>query len=195
MVITYFGKQFFRLSHGELTLATNPSGKSRFGSDVVLVSVDLPLYNEVSLVSFGEKKPFVISGPGSYELFGIEVEGFYTEQEINQKKYVNTVYFLTIDDIKICFLGLAQEISNEIKEAIEELDILFVSVSDDPAKAYKLSVSLEPKIIIPMDFEFGGKEIKTFLKEGSAKTEPVEKLTIKRKDLQGKEGEIILLKY
>jgi len=55
-------------------------------------------------------------------------------------------------------------------------------------------MSLEPKIVIPMDFEPGGKAIKTFLKEGGSKAEPIEKLTLKKKDLVDKEGEIVLLK-
>jgi len=194
MVITYFGKQFFRINHGDLTVALNPVGKTRFGSDVVLVSARTPDYNQVELASFGDKKPFVISGPGDYEVASIPVSGFLTEVDLNKKKIINTVYSLVIDEIKICFLGSAQELPNNIREAIEETDIVFVSVGDDPQKAYKLAVSLDPKIIIPMEFDPSGKEIKTFLKEGSAKVEPVEKLTLKRKDLQDKESEIIILK-
>jgi L-ascorbate metabolism protein UlaG (beta-lactamase superfamily) len=66
----------------------------------------------------------------------------------------------------------------------------------DHAAAYKLAVQLEPKAIIPMHYgELGGKDaLKAFLKEaGSEDVKPIDKLTAKRKDLEGKEGEIIVL--
>jgi L-ascorbate metabolism protein UlaG (beta-lactamase superfamily) len=194
MIISYLGKQFFRINHGDLTIATNPSGKQRFGADVVFASTLHPDHNNPDLVSFGDKRPFVIKGPGEYEVKEVTAEGFGGEIEIGKKKYQNTIYNFTLNDIKICFLGLAKELSSEVREAIEEPDILFVSIGDDPSKAYKISVSLEPKIVIPMDFEPGGKEIKTFLKEGGSKAEPIEKLTIKKKELADKEGEIVILK-
>jgi hypothetical protein len=61
-----------------------------------------------------------------------------------------------------------------------------------PAEAYKFAVSLEPSIIIPMNFD--EKSLKVFLKEsGNEGIKPTEKLTIKKKDLDGKEGEIVIL--
>ena len=61
-----------------------------------------------------------------------------------------------------------------------------------PAEAYKFAVSLEPSIIVPMNFD--GTSLKSFLKEGGSEgLKPIEKLTVKKKDLEGKGGEIILL--
>jgi hypothetical protein len=58
--------------------------------------------------------------------------------------------------------------------------------------AAKLASSLEPKLIIPMDYD--DKTLKVFLKEiGEEKAEVVEKLTLKRKDLDNKEGEVLIL--
>jgi L-ascorbate metabolism protein UlaG (beta-lactamase superfamily) len=79
---------------------------------------------------------------------------------------------------------------------IESPDILFVPIGNgellNPAEAYKVVVSLEPKIIIPMDYD--DKTLKAFLKEGGQeKIVPIEKLTIKAKELIGREGEIIIL--
>jgi len=194
MVISYLGKQFFRINHGDLVIATNPAGKNRFGADLVFVSTLHEDHNNPGLVFFGDKTPFVARGPGEYEIKGVAAEGFASEVEIEGKKYLNTVYNFKLNDISICFLGVTHEISNETREVIEEPDILFVAIGDDPEKAYKISMSLEPKIVIPMDFEPGGKAIKTFLKEGGSKAEPIEKLTLKKKDLVDKEGEIVLLK-
>ena len=64
-----------------------------------------------------------------------------------------------------------------------------------PAAAYKLAVSLEPKIIIPTDYgDVGAKDaLKVFLKEAGESPKSEEKLTLKKKDLEGKEADIIVL--
>ncbi|HEY4714965.1 MAG TPA: MBL fold metallo-hydrolase [Candidatus Paceibacterota bacterium] len=217
MIISYFGKQFVKISQGDLTLAFNPLSHdsdhkdkiSRFGADVALITANHPDFNGVDTVTHGSTIPFVISGPGDYETREIFIKGLMTETEIparsaggDKKKYINTIYFLTVDEIKICFLGsLFKDIGSEAREAIAGADILFVPIGGEgvlsPKEAYKLSVSLEPKIIIPMDYGADRMKdaLKIFLKEGGAeKTEPLEKLTLKRKDLENKEGDIIVLK-
>ena len=101
--------------------------------------------------------------------------------------------------MNVCFLGAqsSKTLSAEAKEALGEVEVLFVPIGGDgvldPASAYQLAVSLEPKIIIPM--HYNEKTLATFLKEGSQQSaDSVEKLTIKRKDIDSKEGEIIIIK-
>jgi len=210
MIISYFGKQFVKLSQGDLTIAFNPISKdsehkdkiSRFGSDIALITANHPDFNGVDTVTHGDHVPFLASGPGDYETKEIFIKGLMTETEIEKKKYINTVYSLSVDDIKICFLGhLSKDLNAETREAVSGSDILFVPIGGEgvltPKEAYKLSLSLEPKIIIPMDYGDDRQKdaLKIFLKEGGAeKTEVVEKLTIKKKDLENKEGEIVVLK-
>ena len=65
-----------------------------------------------------------------------------------------------------------------------------------PAEAYKLAVALEARLIIPIHFAGLGEAgaLKAFLKEaGEEKLAAVEKLTLKKKDLEGKEGEVAVL--
>jgi len=205
MIINYFGKQYFKISQGETVIAYNPLSKdskykdkaSRFGANVALISVNQQDYNGIDTVTYGEAKPFVISGPGEYETNGISVIGIGSDTEINKKNYINTIYLADIDDINICFLGaLSKELSTENRGIIGNPDIVFVPVGGGlltPQNAYKLAVSLESSIIIPMDYEES--DLKIFLKEGGEdKIKPIEKLTIRKKDLEGKEGEIIVLK-
>ena len=85
-------------------------------------------------------------------------------------------------------------------EAIEDIDILFLPIGADgvldAAKANKMAVALEPKIIIPMHYGDVGSDnaLKKFLKEsGEENVKPVDKLTIKKKDLENKEGEVMIL--
>jgi L-ascorbate metabolism protein UlaG (beta-lactamase superfamily) len=108
-----------------------------------------------------------------------------------------------MENMNICFLGALdneKSISSEMLEAMEEdVDILFVPVGGEGVLnadlAYKLAVKLEPKLIIPMHYgEVGEKEaLKKFLKEAGEDIKPIDKLTLKKKDLEGKEGEIVVL--
>jgi hypothetical protein len=206
MIITYFGKQFFKIGQGEMVLAFNPVSKSsktginaHFGSDIALVTTNHPDYNGIEQLSHGERTPFVINGPGDYEIKEIFIKGVLSDALIGGKKYINTIYLFSVDDINIAFLGALSnfEFSKETREAINSPDILFVPIGGngmlDAKGAAKFASSLEPKIIIPMDYDAG--TLKAFLKElGEEKAEVVEKLTLKRKDLENKEGEVIVLK-
>ncbi|MBX4211004.1 MBL fold metallo-hydrolase [Candidatus Parcubacteria bacterium] len=100
--------------------------------------------------------------------------------------------------MNLCFLGALSnsDISKETMEDIDEIDILFVPIGGngvlEPSGAYKLAVALEPKLIIPMQYDDPA-NLKKFLKEGGEDAKPVDKLTLKKKDLEGKEGEIVVL--
>jgi L-ascorbate metabolism protein UlaG (beta-lactamase superfamily) len=206
MIITHLGKQFFKIQQGNLVVAFNPISKdsksnvsaSRFGSDIALSTINHPDYNGFEMVSHGETIPFEINGPGDYEIKDIFIKGIMTETEIDGKKYINTIYSLAIENISLCFLGAISDskLSSGIRGQMESPDILFVPIGNnnllDPIEAYKLAVTLEPKIIIPMDYD--EKTLKAFLKEGGQeKVSSIEKLTIKAKELIGREGEIVVL--
>ena len=212
MIITYFDKQFFKIQQGDTVLAFNPVSKesktgisAHFGSDIALITTHHPDYNGVSQLSRGEREPFVASGPGDYEVKEIFIKGVSSETLIDSKKYINTIYILSVDNINIVFLGALSngEFSKEAREEINSPDILFVPVGSksyslggsllDPKVSAKLALSFEPKMIIPMDYDDAS--LKTFLKEiGEEKAETVDKLTLKLKDLEGKEGEVVVLK-
>lgn len=206
MIITYLGKQFFKIGQGSLTVAFNPISKdskysekaSRFGSDIALSTINHPDYNGFDMVSHGDTVPFEIKGPGDYEIKDIFIKGIMTNTEIGGKKYINTIYYLSIENISLCFLGAIsdEKLNASVREQIESPDILFVPIGNndllDPTEAYKLAVTLEPKIIIPMDYD--EKTLKAFLKEaGQEKVIPTDKFAIKAKELIGREGEIIVL--
>ena len=207
MIITYYGGEFFKVQFGDTTLAFNPISKdsklksSRFGADIVLSTTYHSDFNGVEQVSHGDKKPFVISGPGEYEVKEVFIKGLPSESKYGGKDLVNTIYTVSLENMNICFLGALNnsELKNETVEALDEIDILFVPIGGDgvldPAKAYKLAVSLEPKIIIPMHYgDVGANDaLKVFLKEAGESPKPEPKLKKKKKDLEGKEGDIVVL--
>ncbi len=212
MIITHFNKQHFKIQLGDLTIAMNPVSKdskfdtNKYGADIVLETINHVDYNGGDLMSYGERNPFIISSPGEYEVQGVFIKGFgnyidlLSDGKSKEKiKFQNTSYVFTVDNIKMCFLGcIKDELTPEQKEIIDDIDILFVPVSSnqDILNAYdanKLATKLEPRLIIPMDYD--NESLKLFLKEAGAdinKIEKVDKLTIKRKDIEDKENDIIL---
>lgn len=212
MIITYHGADFFKLSFGDTTIAVNPISKdsklkgTRFGSDITLISLNSPEHNGADVTSRGDKESFVISGPGEYEVSGVFIKGFlsksnYGAKENNGEK-INTIYSVSLEGMNVCFLGALSDanLSAEAKEVIEEVDVLVVPIGGDgvldPATAHKLAVQFEPKLIIPSHFGDLGDSgaLKKFLKEaGEEDVKPIDKLTLKKKDLEGKEGDVVVL--
>ena len=208
MIITYHGADFFKVSFGDTTIAVNPISKdskvksTRFGSDITLISLNSPEHNGADVTSRGDKASFLISGPGEYEVSGVFIKGFLSKSNYPDGEHLNTIYTVSLEGINLCFLGAISDshISAETKEAIDGIDILFVPIGGggvlDPATAHKLSVQFEPKLIIPSHFAEVGSvnALKAFLKEsGAENVKSVDKLTIKKKDLEGMEGEVAVL--
>ena len=208
MIITYFGKQFFKIQQGDTVVAINPISKdskdfnkAKFGSSVVISTTNHPDFNGVESATFGETTPFVINGPGEYEVGNVFVRGFLSSAEIDKKKYVNTIYLIKVEDINICFLGpldSKDSLSKDLGEEIDEPDIIFVPVNGtdtiDATTAVKIANSFNAKMVIPMDYE--KESIKTFIKEtGSEDVKPVDKLTLKKKDFTGGKITVALLDF
>lgn len=187
MIITYQGLESFKIAQGDLSIAVNPKNKS--SADITLIS---------SSAFASESKGFIINGPGEYEVRGVGIKGFLSETAYENKK-INTVYQISFEGLNLAYLGALSnpELSVEAFESLEDIDILFVPIGGegvlDPASAYKLAVSLEPALIIPTHYTPA--TLKQFLKEGGdEKNESLDKLVVKKKDLEGKEGDIVVLK-
>jgi hypothetical protein len=204
MVITHYGFEFFRVQFGDIVMAINPISKElseksvRFGADIAVIGSFLPEHSGVEQVRFGGKEPFVIDSPGEYETKGVVVKGWYAPlKDSTQQRRV--IYMVELEGMNLCFLtGLCDtNIPREIMEELSEVDVLFVPFGEEgllsPALAYKLAVGLEPKIIIPA--RYNESSLKLFLKEaGALDLKPIEKLTIRKRDLVDKEAEVVVIK-
>lgn len=211
MVITHHGGQCFKVTLGDLTLVFDSIAKGaslpsvRFGADIALVSRDHPDMNGIEEVTYGEKKPFAITGPGEYERQGVVIQGFLSKSKYGlakgESEAVNTIYSVQLEDMTLVHLGALSdaELSVEARENIDEIDVLFVPIGGDgvltPAAAHTLAVSLEPKIIVPMHWSGIGqaKALDMFLKEAGNGSEKMDKLTLKKKDLTGRDGSILIV--
>jgi len=215
MIITYGGLESFKVQFGDTVLAFNPISKeskhkaASFGADIVFVSTQDADFNGVESMSRGDKIPFLVDGPGEYEVKGVFIKGVPSKSLYGGEEKVNTIFMATLEGMNLCFLGAlgSKDVVNDAREELKDIDILFVPIGGEgvlnAAEAYKFALSLEPKIMIPMHFAtpggiqtgVGDKDaLKTFLKEGGGTGEVLDKLTIKKKDIEGKEGEIVVLK-
>lgn len=205
MVITYHGAQCFKVSFGDTTLVFDPISKKsklsgpKFGSDVAFISLNHPDFNGGAEMAYGSKQPFIVSGPGEYEIGEVTARGYGIQTTYEGVMRYNTIYQVKLEGINMLFLGaLSQEaIPTEILGEFEDIDILFVPIGGgdvlDVPQASKLATKLEARCIIPMHYD--DKALKAFLKEeGVDNGKPLEKLTIKKKDLSEMESEIVVLK-
>jgi len=204
MIITYHGGQCYKVSFGDTTLVFNPISKkskltpARFGADVAFVSIDHPDFNGGKEMSFGTKEPFVIDGPGEYEVGEVTARGYGTLTTYEEKSRYNTIYQVTLEGITIVFLGAlgSEVIDPQILGELDDIDILFVPIGggdvlDVPA-ASKLATKLEARCIIPIHYT--DTALKAFFKEeGVDPIAPIDKLTVKKKDLAVMESDIVVL--
>lgn len=207
MIITYHGGHFVKIAQGDTVIAANPFGKQskmkqiRFAARIGLVSMNHPDMNGVENLSHGDKVPFVVSGPGEYEIGGIAISGFSTPKPVGKEGLLNTIYTVDLEGVRLCILGAlaSAELSPETIEGIGDVDILIVPVSGgdvlSPSDAGKIAVTLGAKLVIPVAFESANdNQLKAFLKESGAEgVKSLDKLTLKKKDLEGKEGEVVVL--
>ncbi|MBI2175253.1 MAG: MBL fold metallo-hydrolase [Parcubacteria group bacterium] len=204
MIITYYGTSCFKVQSGDYVIAFDPPSKEsgikapRFQADMVLLSHNHAAHNGADTMAGkgAGTTPFVVAGAGEYEVRAIQIIGIptYHDDSEGKKHGTNTTYMLNIEDIRICHLGDFGEsaLRPETKEQIGAVDILFLPIGGetvmDTEQAVRTMNDLEPRITIPMHYDqtaAGRSMLKAFLKESGEKGEngPVEKLTIKKKDM------------
>lgn len=214
MQITWHGFSCFRITetlHGhEVSLVIDPFEPQdgmklprNLAADVVISSHDHSRHNNVGGVG---GNPFVITGPGEYEVKDAFVTGVSTYHDMveGKEKGTNTMYYVTIGDIHIVHLGdLKHPLEEKHMEEFHEIDVLFVPVGGDSVltakQAAEVVSQLEPRIIIPMHYRVGsaGGKLDTvdgFLKAMAlGKPETLPKLKLSAKDLPQEETKVILL--
>lgn len=204
MVIQWLGQSCFKISSGELVIVIDPFSKEigltppRFRADVVLVTH--PHFDHANAESLtGE--PLVIAGPGEYEIKGVHIRGIETFHDAvdGKKRGMNTCYAIDIENVSLLHMGDfgEKELRDVTLEAIGDIDILLIPVGGvytiDAEQAAKAVKQIEPRLVIPMHYHIPGLKVKldsvdAFLKEMAAtKTKPEEKLTLKKKDIEGEE--------
>ena len=199
MQIQYFGLSSFKITTKEAVSITDPFHKDsgltppRGTADIlILAQKDKNLYSVVSGIS-GE--PFEVTDPGEYDIKGVTVTGIPLKQEDG---YI-TVFLIESEEIRILNLTHIQSFNmkeDEIED-LGEIDILILPVGGNTvlsaSSAAKVVNEIEPKIVIPSHYKMPGlildlDPIEKFIKEMGGKSEAMEKITLKKKDLLAEEG-------
>lgn len=157
----------------------------------------------------GRGNPFVIAGPGEYEVKGVFVQGIasFHDEAQGKERGENTMYTIRAEGVTLCHLGDfgQKELTPEQIEKIGTVDVLLVPVGGtytiNGKEANKVVSQIEPKIIVPMHYALPKLKVKLapveeFLRSmGAKKAEPQQKLTLKEKDVAGEkeEAEIVVL--
>lgn len=214
MHIYWFGLSSFKIVSKDVTIFTDPFGKSsgltspRGGGDIIVSSdPDNDLHNNFSAVS-GD--PFIIDCPGEYDVKDVFVRGVPAadskkSEEKAQKLDRRSIFSINLEGINIAFLGAFSEktLTESQQEDLGEPDIVVLPVGGagvlDAHQAMEVANQLEPYIIIPMHYKTPGLKIKldsldSFLKEIGDKAEEQEKLLIKKNDFEEEKTKIIALK-
>jgi L-ascorbate metabolism protein UlaG (beta-lactamase superfamily) len=204
MILTFHEGACVRAQAGDTTVVFGPVSKKsknfkpvNFGADVAFVSLNHPDMNGAEDAARGDKQPFVVFGPGEYEVKDITASGFASGSQYGGAPLTNTVYSVHFDGLSVLYLGALVE-TDMPKEVLEmdAPDVLIIPVGGqgtlNAADAEKLAVKLEAKIVIPVLHD--DKSLKQFLKEASSEgVKPTDKLTIKPRDVAGKQGEVVVL--
>lgn len=204
MILIYHDGFCVKASAGDTTIVFGPVSRSsknfkptNFGADVAFIPMNHPDMNGVEEAGRGERQPFAVTGPGEYEIKDMTAFGFGSTSKYGGDERINTIYSVTFDGITVMYAGAVG--TTALPKDIEEMDapdVLIVPIGDagalTAAEAQKLAVNLEAKIVIPIGYD--EKTLKQFLKEAGAEgTKAEEKLTIKKKDVAGKQNEVVVL--
>jgi L-ascorbate metabolism protein UlaG (beta-lactamase superfamily) len=204
MNITWYGLNCFKIQGKDISLITDPFGKeiglkSSFGAaDIITIGLNSQNYNNSEVI---KDEPFVIDGPGEYEIKKVVVRGIESND-------ANVIYKIILDDVKICHLGALSQKSLEAEQLnhIGDVDILFVPVGGqmviDSKDAENIINQIEPRIVIPMHYKIDGMkgeaeklaDIHSFCQNhGIDPKETVSKFSIKEKDLPQEETQFVVM--
>lgn len=210
MQIHYFGLSSFKIITKDATVITDPFDKEsgllspRGAADIIILSEKAnKLYNAVSGFA-GE--PFLVNDPGEYDIKGVTITGIPLKQDDGKEgkpRYV-TATLIESEDIRILNLNHIREFNmkEDDIESLGEIDILILPVGGNSVltskDAAKVVHEIEPKIVIPSHYATDGlklpyEKVDGFIKELGGKSDNMEKLLIKKKDLEPDKIKIITL--
>ena len=198
--IWWYGQACFKIKGKGASLVIDPYspqftglGLAKLDADVVCITHAHEDHNYPQGVkATGDVQPFVISGPGEYEISGVNIVGVnsFHDNKNGEERGKNTIYQILIDDVNIVHLGdLGQkQLTQNQVEALSGCDVLMVPVGGvytiEAKDAPDIIAHLEPKIVVPMHYKtknlkFELAPVDDFLRAmGKEKVETVTKLSV-----------------
>lgn len=164
MEISWYGHTCFQLSQrGLATIVTDPYDPAVVGypplnlkADVVTVSRAHPAHNTLSSV---QGTPYVIQGPGEYEIGGVFITGVATNghTKSHPEEPRNTLYVFSYEGLNVVHLGLINRVPSQAEvEALGPVHVALAPVGGgdglNAARAAEVISLLDARIVIPMYF-------------------------------------------
>ncbi|PKO04555.1 MAG: lactamase [Chloroflexi bacterium HGW-Chloroflexi-3] len=211
MEITWFGHSCFNLNErGLATVITDPYDAQATGhsplsisGEIVTISHNKPGHNHVAAV---QGNPFVISGPGEYEIGGVFITGLQTNGHTTPiaKDERNTMYVFDFNGIKVAHLGGIDRLPNQSEvEELGNVHIMLVPIggsrSLNAVQAAEIVNLIEPNIVIPMHYMTETSIIKLeplnkFMKEmGLSNIEPINSFKVTSPRNLPEETQVVVL--
>jgi L-ascorbate metabolism protein UlaG (beta-lactamase superfamily) len=191
--IVWYGHSCFRLRGRNVAIVTDPypptlGPRLKLDADIITVSHGHDNHNHVGGVG---KQPFVVQGPGEYEVSGVTILGVPTfhDAQNGSERGRNTVYMIDVDDVKVCHLGdVGHALDAGQLERLGNIDVLLVPVGGgatlDASKGAEVVRQVEPRYVVPMHYALPAvklelQPVERFLQEmGVAESEAQPKLTV-----------------
>ncbi len=174
------------LDAGEFKLAVDPEQNNEKNNDKI--TLILKTMAKLPISSYSPLN--LIQGAGDYEVSGVKVLGIPLDKESDSKK-LRTAYVVTMDDMNLFFPGdVKADLDEDFLEDIGEIDLFFVSSETDIKETLTLIKNIEPKVVICGS----DKNAKALSGELGQSVEPADKVSFKRKDIDGEGTKLIWLK-
>lgn len=216
MNIQYYGHSCFKITtkpagrgQDDVVIFMDPFSKEiglrppQGQANLVLVSHDHADHNNVGVL---KGDPKVLDIPGEYSVLGVNIIGInsFHDNENGKERGRNTIFVLESEEIRICHLGdLGTDLTEKQLEEINGVNILMIPIGGkytiDGEKAADIIKKIEPNLVIPMHYKIKGSTVdiddeKKFCSEmGNCPKDAVSKISLKKKDLEEKSMEIILM--
>ncbi len=201
MTIEWFGNTCVSLTTGQGTIVVDPFPATT-GLKLPKLQPDLLLLTNDSgdRASVGGV-PFVVDGPGEYEVKKTFVYGIPVQANGQNRL---TLYQLETEGVSFAHLGnLGHQLTNGELERLEGVDVLFIPVGGhgvlDADGASTVISAVEPRIVIPMQYKIPGLKqsldsVSAFAKElGVKESETLAKFKFSAKDLPQDNMQIVIL--
>lgn len=219
MTISWYGHACIKIitkGVSDVAIVIDPFDRSSVGLnaprgkvDVVATSFHHPAHNAQN----AHEGVFFVKGPGEYETKGIFIHGILGWHDA-KKTIPVTLYRIEAEGMVIAHIGSCgqSELTAEQLDAMGDVDVLCIPVggnytigkekfeSFDAEGAQRTINQIEPRIVIPIGYAIRGLSIdvggpEKFLKAmGAGKPEELDKLVIKKKDLNSDGTKVVVLK-
>ena len=164
MEISWLGHSCIRIRGRGESLIADPYGEAlglspgKVRAEIVTVSHAHPNHSSTTAVA---GSPFVIDGPGEYEIADFYVDGIGTQHGAeSEDPGINTIYLIRAGGLGLCHLGdLDRPLPPRLIERMGQTDVLFVPAGGvctiSPSQAADLVGQLAPRIVIPIHYATG----------------------------------------